>query len=492
MIWRELRRLVRHSAIYGLADVLPYVVNFFLLRVFTKYLTRADYGALGILLLFGVLTKIFFRMGLDAGFFRIYYEQTTDRDRKTLATTLFWTAFAVSLALLVGAALFARFLGSALIGADLDPATTGRWILLVAGDTFLNTFAFVPMNLFRMKGRPQAFTAMTLLRSFLNIGLKLALVVGGYGVTGVLLSDVISSALFVLALAPTLVDSLVPAFSWPMLRASLGFGLPKVPHGLAHQILNLSDRKLIEIYLGLAPTGLYHIGYMMGTGVKFFLSAFELAWAPFVYSKLSGPDAPSLIARIATYAFATLFGFGLLNAVFGRELLFLMAEPEFHAAAPVIPVVVLAYMMQGVFALTSIGIGISKKSGYFPMMTFAAAGLNVALNVAWIPRFGLLGAAWATVAGYFLMAALGVYLGRKHYPIPFEWGRMLRVVVASGLAFAASLLAPEAIGPALGVKAFAVLLYPTLLLLSGFFLDGELSFLRSWMGRPQPGQTKPL
>jgi O-antigen/teichoic acid export membrane protein len=479
VIRAELKKLAQHSAIYGAADVLPYLVNFLLLPIFTAYLSREDYGALGILLLFGVLTKIFFRMGLDAGFFRIHYELTTDLDRKILATTLVVAALAVSTTLFAACVVFAAPLGRLLLGGEIGESPVGTWIVLVAFDTFLNTFAFVPMNLFRIQGRPRAFSLMTLFRSFLNIGLKLGLVVGGFGVSGVLLADAAASLLFVMALLPTLFRNLARGFSWSMLSRSAAFGLPKVPHGLAHQVLNLSDRKLIEIFSTLAASGLYHIGYVMGTGVKFFLSAFELAWGPFVYAQLEKPDAPRILARIATYAFAALCGFGLLNAVFGRELLYLMAEPKFHAAHSVIPIVVLAYVMQGVFALTSIGIGISKKTRYFPMITAVAATLNVGLNLLWIPRFGILGAAWSTVAGYALMAALGYWLGNRQYPIPFEGRRLGKIVLAAAMAFAISTLAPRNLWAAVSLKAVACALFPAALWAFGFFREDEIRWLRS-------------
>lgn len=479
MIRAELKRLAHHSAIYGASDVLPYLVNFLLLPVFTAFLSPIDYGAFGILSLFGVLTKIFFRMGLDSGFFRIYYELTSDRDRRVLATTLVASALGISALLFTACALVVEPLGRLLLGDEIGKSLVIQWILLVAFDTFLNTFAFVPMNLFRIQGRPTAFTVMTLFRSFLNIGLKLWLVILGWGVTGVLLADAAASLLFVAALFPTLVRNLAPDFSWSMLSRAAAFGLPKVPHGLAHQVLNLSDRKLIEIFLTLSESGLYHIGYTMGTGVKFFLSAFELAWSPFVYAQLEKPDAPRTLARIATYAFAALSGFGLLNAIFGRELLFLMARPEFHAAHPVIPVVVLAYALQGVFALTSIGIGISKKTRYFPMITVAAATANVVLNLFWIRRFGILGAAWSTVAGYALMAGLGFWLGNRHYPIPFEGRRLGTIVVAAAAAFGLSALAPENLWVAIPLKALACALFPVALWAFGFFREDELRWLRS-------------
>jgi O-antigen/teichoic acid export membrane protein len=481
-----LLRLAQHSAIYGAADVLPYLVNFLLLPVLTAYLSPQDYGAFGILSLFSVLTKIFFRMGLDSGFFRIYYELREERERKILATTLLLTAFSVSAALFGVIALSAGPLGRFLLGDEVSDSPVATWILLVALDTLLNTFAFVPMNLFRIQGRPATFTVMTLFRSFLNIGLKLGLVVAGWGVTGVLLADAIASVLFVAALTPTHFGNLAPGFSWSMLAQSAAFGLPKVPHGLAHQVLNLSDRKLIEIFSTLEASGLYHIGYVMGTGVKFFLSAFELAWSPFVYTQLEKPDAPRILARIATYAFAALCAFGLLNAVFGRELLFLMAQPQFHAAHSVIPIVVLAYVMQGVFALTSIGIGIRKKSQYFPAITFAAAASNVLLNLVWIPRFGILGAAWSTVAGYSLMATLGYWLGNRHYPIPFEGSRLLKIVLASGAAFALSSLAPRDLWSALAFKAVACAAFPLTLWVFGFFRDDEIRWLRALGALPGP------
>lgn len=478
MIRAELKKLAQHSAIYGVADVVPYLINFLLLPIFTTYLSPANYGALGILLLFGVLTKILFRSGLDSGFFRIYYEQKTDEDRKLLATTLFTTAFAISATLFTLCVVFAGPLSRWLLGDDLSQSQIATWVVLVAADTLLNTFAFVPMNLFRMQEKPTSFTVMTLIRSFVNIGLKVILVVSGWGVAGVLWADVAASFVFVLALSPTLVRNLARGFSVPMLRSAAAFGLPKVPHGIAHQILNLSDRKLIELFIALSAAGLYHIGYMMGTGVKFFLSAFELAWGPFVYAQLDKPDAARTLARLATYAFATLVGCGLLNAVFGRELLFLMAKPEFHAAYPVIPIVVLAYMTQGLYALTSIGISISKKTMYFPVMTLSAAVVNVVLNILWIPRFGIEGAAWATVAGYGLMAVMGIYFGNKHYPIPFEWSRLARIAMAAALAYLVSTLAPLEWQLAIPIKLGASLVFPAAMFAFGFFRHDEIEWLK--------------
>ena len=485
MLQTHIKTLSKHAAVYGSADVFGTVINFALLPIITRHLSPTEYGALGILLLFGVITKILFRMGLDSGFFRIYYEQETEEEKRTFTTTIFAAASTTSLLLFTLAVLAADPIGRLLLGNGRE------YIILIAADTFLNAFAFVPMNLFRIQGRSGYFTGASIFRNALNAGLKIALVVGGWGVSGVLWSDVVSSALFVLVLCPTLIKSLGAGFSFKMLGEALSFGLPKVPHGVAYQVLNLSDRKLLDMLSTRVEAGLYHVAYMFGTGVKFFLSAFELAWSPFVYSLLKRADAPHTLARIATYAAAVLFALGLTLAVLAREILMLMTAPQYHSAYPVIPVVVLAHLGQGLFILTSIGIGISKKSYYYPIMTFSAAVVNVGLNLVFIPQYGKIGAAWSTVAGYALMTGMGAYFSRRHYPIPFEWRRIGCIALAAALAYGFSLAAPEDLLAALAVKIPALALFPVALYFFGFFRQDEIRRLKEILSRAPSDPDRP-
>ncbi len=477
----HLKTLARHAAIYGSADTFSIVINFILFPVITRHLSPSDYGALGILLLFGATTKILFRMGLDSGFFRIYYDQQTEREQRVFATTILIAAATISLSLFALSVLLAESIGRLLLGPG-----NGKLIILVASDTLLNAFAFIPMNLFRIRGKAGYFTVASTLRNGLNLVFKVVLVVSGWGVAGVLWSDVISSSFFVVALTPTLFGNLGRGFSWSMLRKALAFGLPKVPHGLAYQALNLADRKLLDVLASRAEAGLYHVAYMFGTGVKFFLSAFELAWVPFTYSLLKRADAPSTLARIVTYASAILVSVGLAIAVLSREILTMMTDPKYHSAYPVIPVIVLAYVIQGFFTLTGIGIGISKKAYYYPILTFAAATTNISINLVVIPLFGKMGAAWATVAGYSVLTGMGYYFANRHYPIPFEWGRMGRIVLAAVISFGISRAGWETLTlfEELLVKVFALALFPLLLYLFGFFRADEIKWLKGMVSRP--------
>jgi O-antigen/teichoic acid export membrane protein len=474
----QLRALFTHSAVYGSADVFATALNVLLLPLFTAWLTAADYGTLALLILFGTLAKILVRLGLDAGFFRVHYDLETPEDRRRLAGT----------ALLASAAAAALFVAVvALLRAPLTRALLGQveardhWVVLVAADVGLGALLFVPLNLLRIEDRPRLFSALSVFRHALNAGLKVLFLSRGAGVEGVLWGDLLSTGALVLATLPLLRGRASVALSRPLLSEMLGFGLPKVPHGLMVQAQNMADRKVLDLYVTRAEVGVYHVGYTLGGAVKFALSAFEPAWGPFVYSRLKQPDAPRTLARVATYAFAAFVMTGLLVAVFARELLTLLTpkNPALRAGAPVIPVVVLAYLLHGLFLLTSVGMGIAKAARRYPLVTAVAAAVNLLANFALIPRFGMMGAAWATVLSYACMALLGYLLSRNLYPIPFEARRLLGVALAGAASYALSLLAPAALLPALGVKLAAVAAFPLSLWLFGFLGGDQGSFGRA-------------
>jgi O-antigen/teichoic acid export membrane protein len=475
----HLRKLSSHSLVYGAADVFSNVTNLLLTPVYTTFLLPTDYRDIGILVLFAAVTKILFRLGLDAGFFRVYYDLGREEARRLAGSVaLFAAAVGTLLFLLVVA--FVRPLSIGLLG----PGTPRSFLVLAAADIYFATFAFVPGHLLRIQDRPGLYSKLSIGRHGVNTILKVLLLVNGYGVAGVLWSDMIASFGFAAATLPILVRHASFRWSWPLVREALAFGLPKVPHGLMVQVQNLADRKLLDLFVAASQVGIYHVAYTLATGVKFALSAFEPAWGPFVFSKVKRPEAPQLLASVATYAFSAFVATGLVVATLAREILTLLtpANPEYREAAPVIPVVVLAYVLHGTYLLGSVGIGIKKRTRYYPLITAASATTNVIANLQLIPRAGIMGAAWATVLSYSVMAGLGVWLSYRLYPIPFETGRLSRVTLAALLTYLLSWLAPTALWPAIAVKALCLLAFPALIALSGALRPGEWAFLEEGVG----------
>jgi O-antigen/teichoic acid export membrane protein len=309
------------------------------------------------------------------------------------------------------------------------------WVRLVAADLLASSFVFVPFALLRIEGKASLFSTYSLIRHAANTVLKVILVMMGLGVTGALISDVVGSALLAVLLFFELKKRATLAFDWGPLREALSFGLPKVPHGVLVQTLNLADRRILESFVSLAEVGVYQVGNTFAAAMKFPLSAFEPAWQPFVFEHAKKEDGPKEIALVATRMSIVFITVALGLALVLPDLLRLVSRnKDYHAGAPIVPVMILAYLFQGFFLLASVGITIAKEARYYPMITAAAAALNIGLNLWLIPHYGMLASAWATVAGYALMALLGASISKRLYPIPIQWTRILGAF-AAGIAF---------------------------------------------------------
>lgn len=368
-----------------------------------------------------------FRLGLDSGFMRIFYDlEEGERSRFAGTVALFSAGFA-------SAAFFLVWIFSAQVSVALFENPDGiLWVRLVAADLLASSFVFVPFALLRIEGKASVFSTYSLIRHAANAVLKVILVVSGLGVTGALISDLAGSALLAALLFVELKKRATVAFDWAPLREALRFGLPKVPHGVLVQTLNLADRRILESFVSLAEVGVYQVGNTFAAAMKFPLSAFEPAWQPFVFENAKKENGSKEIALVATRMSIVFIAAAAGLALVLPDVLRLVSRnKEYHAGASIVPVMVLAYLFQGFFLLASVGITIAKEARYYPMITAAAATLNIGLNLWLIPHYGILASAWATVAGYALMALMGSSISMRLYPIPIQWARISGAFAAS-------------------------------------------------------------
>ena len=121
--------------------------------------------------------------------------------------------------------------------------------------------------------------------------LRLALISVSLRVMGIVLADVIVTAVLMLVLVRWFAPLIRPVFSTDVLRAALKFGLPRVPHGFALQVMAVADRLILQRFTSLEVVGVYSIGVGFGLVPKIALGAFESAWAPFYYAPSREPDA---------------------------------------------------------------------------------------------------------------------------------------------------------------------------------------------------------
>jgi O-antigen/teichoic acid export membrane protein len=479
-IFAEIRKLLSQSVIYGLGTYSTRVLGFFLIPVYTRYLVPADYGILGLANMASNLLFIILNLGQSTAFFRAYYDFDDEEGRKTVITTSIMLTLAICGPFCTLLILFAGPLARVVFG---NPAYAGIFTLVCLGSA-ANVLLRIPFAILRAEEKAARYTILSVARGLAAMLMALVLVVGfGSGVAGVVWSQFASQALFVLLLLPGMVRGVRWAFSSAVSGQLLSFGTPIVLAGLSTFVLNLSDRYFLKHYASLSDVGIYSLAYNFGDILVLLVTALRMAYAPFVLSNMKSPHARQLYARVLTYYVVAMGMVTLGVSLLAKEVIAIMAAPSYHAAARVVPWVALAQFFHGLSFMAPIGFLIKRRPVVRSSTVFVAAAINLTLNFLWIPRYGMMGAAWSTAASFIAESALVTALSLRFYPIPFEVGRMIRAAVVGGALYAVGTWIPEGahIGTAIGLKIGLVALYPVLLAGLGFLEPEEVAHAGSML-----------
>jgi O-antigen/teichoic acid export membrane protein len=482
----RIRRLSTGVAIYGAGDAAVQLVNFALLPVYVKFgfLTGVDYGALAVIAALEAFARVLSRLGLDGAFMRYFHDGGDALPR--FASTLIWFLLAVDLVWLSAGLAASGWIGSHVLhDAGYVPA-----LRLMFVNTFLIALTFVPFHAMRMQNAAVTYSGFVFARSAATLVLKGVLVIGlGFGLTGFYLADLIVTIGLLPWLWPWFRPLVGAVFSRDDLRRALRFGLPRVPHGLALQTLDGGNKLLFGSYITLGQLGVYQNGVTLGSAIKFFTSAFETAWAPFYYATALEPDAKTVFSKVTTYGIAVLTLLVAGTTAVAWDAVPLVLTPEYTEAASILPLIALGMGFQGVYLLTSIGLNLTSRTEFYPVATFAAVGVGLGGGVALMPRYGAGGAALAFLLAYLTQAALALVFARRVYPVPYERGRIARVVIAGVAAAVAARFVRAGISglsPLPGIVLSALVtvsVYGGLLWATGFLRATERAFLRETVAR---------
>jgi O-antigen/teichoic acid export membrane protein len=475
-----LRRLATTGAAYTAASILSKVIAVALLPLYTRYLTPADYGAAEVMFAAIVSASIVVRFGLIEALLRFYYKDDEDPDRVVASTFagLFWFATLGALVALP----FATPISEAL----LDRPATDLARISIGGLWVLTMFEFM-LTLFRLEERARAFFVTTILNVLVTIGLTVALVVGaGEGARGLLVGSYASGAVTVLVLVMLQWRRLSLFFDLALLRRLLRFGLPTMPAEASLYLLNFVDRIIIVRSVGLAEAGLYSLAVKFAQAVNVLVRGFQLAWPPLAYSIRDDGEARRAYATVVT-----LFVAGCAFVVtgmwlFARWIVRALAAPEFFSSYEAVGLIATAVTLYALYMVLVVILGRTGRTEFNFPATLAALAANVALNLILVPSLGIVGAGLALVASYLVVLALMYVFTQRLFPVPYQWGRLARVVLTSAVLVGAGelLMPPSGFAGLLG-RAALFAAYPLVLFASGFFTPGE----RVWLARLRhPGE----
>ena len=475
----SVKHLSKGVAIYGAGDAAIQVVNVLLLPVYVKggFLAAEDYGALALIAGFEAVMKVVSRWGLDGAFMRFFHDRDEHGTLPRLTSTIVWFTLAVD-TLIFGLMLAA----SGSIGARLFPHPTHVLAFrLMLVNTFLISLTFVPFHSMRMRNQATTYSALVFTRSVGTVIARIVLVIGlRWGLAGSYAADLVMTIVLLPILWQWIRPLLRPLFSSDDLRIALRFGLPRLPHGLAQQGLDAGNQFLLNRYVpSLDVQGVYKNGFTLGTGIRFFTSAFETAWAPFYYSTSRKPDAHAVFAKMTTYGVAVLTLLVAITIAVAHDAILVMLNPVYLGAVRVVPIIAVAMALQGLYLLTSIGLNLTSNTKYYPVGTFAALAVGLGSGLLLMPSRGITGAAIAFLLSTFTQTTVSFVFAQRFYRIHYEIGRIARVIASGMIAAMAGLWLVPAWPPVAGLIARGLVTVATFALLiavSGFLRRTERAF----------------
>ena len=436
-----IKKLVSQTAVYGLSSIFGRFLNYLLVPLVTYHFTAAQYGVVSEFYAYAGFFSVFLLCGFETGYFRFRDKENTGKD-KAYSTALIFV-------LLVNVGFFLAILA---INSRLSPALHyadhPEYVLYFTVILILDAIAAIPFARLRAENKAFRFAAIKIFEIAVTVILtlffivywpKLAAAYPGFwlsrlynpaiGISYVFIANLVASICKFGLLSPQLLG-----MRWGFDRALFSrmwrYSLPMVFIGFNGIINEMLDRVLLKHLLpydtqtNLQMLGIYSACYKLSILMSLFIQAFRYAAEPFFFAYADKSDAKPVYARILKFFVMFCIAIFLLVTLYIDFFKYFLGK-DFRSGLGVVPILLLANLFLGIYVNLSIWYKLTDKTGLGAVVAFMGAVLTVVFNILWIPQYGYVGSAYATLLCYFSMSAISYLLGQKHYPVNYDVVRLL-------------------------------------------------------------------
>lgn len=448
-----LKKLAGQTAIYGLSSILGRFLNYLLVFLHTDkdIFDTAQYGVITEMYAYVAFLIILLTYGMETAFFRF---STQDKWKGFNVFGQTFSALSVTSGLFILTCfLFDQQIADALGYHDYPQYV--RWFGMIVA---LDALATIPLAKLRKESKALKFALVNLANVAIFIGLNLFLLMvvlpdlqtqgsasiyasifdPDIGVGLVFIANLAASAVKFLLLAPEM------KFKWftfnkALLKPMLIYASPLLIYGLAGQVNETLDRILLKHLLWdelgevetMRQLGIYGACYKISILITLFIQAFRYAADPFFFAQEKDKNSPKTYAKVLNYFMivcAVIFAGIMLYMDIIKHMI---RNEEMWEGLSVVPILLLANICLGIYFNLSIWYKLSGKTYFGAYISIFGALITIVANLWWIPKYGYMGSAWATLASYGSMTVLSYFLGQKHFPIPYQKFKVLGYIVGA-------------------------------------------------------------
>ncbi|MFX0555991.1 lipopolysaccharide biosynthesis protein [Maribacter sp. CXY002] len=433
-----LKKLFKQTAIYGLATVLPRMLSFLLVPIYTAVMPPEDYGEITLIFSCFAIFNVFLAYGMETAFFRFYKE---GENKKIVVTTSLLSIAGSSLLFLILGILFKTAIADVL-NIEL------KYMNYVFGILVLDALVIVPFAWLRANEKPMRYALVKILNIALNLGLNLfflillpklastdvqglfnSIYVPDFEISYILISNLFASGITLLLMLRIYIRRPY-TFDKGLWKRMLAYAMPVMVAGIAFTINEVFDRilltELLPTDIAKSEMGKYSACYKLALFMTLFATAFRMGIEPFFFSHSETKNPQKAYAQITNY-FVVLGSIILLGVVVFADFLkrVIVLNESYWDAMAIVPIIVLASFFLGIYHNLSVWYKVTDRTKFGAYISMIGAVLTIIINFVFIPYFGYMASATATLVAYGTMMLLSFYFGRMYYPIPYNFRKII-------------------------------------------------------------------
>ncbi|MHB1688158.1 MAG: lipopolysaccharide biosynthesis protein [Ignavibacteriaceae bacterium] len=428
---------------YSLGNFFIRSISFLLLPLYSNLISTKEFGNYSLLMSIYVLVSVIYQFGMQAALSKFYIAADTDSKKGKVFSTVINSVLISGVFFTTVIFLFSGEISSAILGTQVYSNLVCLTFITLLADTI----AYFGLHLLKTKEEAKKVVILSSVSAISNLLLNIIFVYSmKEGVAGIFYAQLISSIILILLLIPLLKHDYDFHIELTMLKTMFIFALPILISGLFSSAVDVSDRFIINNYLGKDLVGVYSFSYRVALVMNVFVISFRTAWVPHalnIYNQKKHAEVfgETLIKLISVggliLLLITLFtGYLFDFRIFGITLLNL----QYQSGLVILPFILLGYLFNGLASFYSVYPLVSNKTYHFPIADGIGFVTNLILNLILIPNYGLVGAALATAIAFAASALYLFIISESKLKIDYRYRELISIVVILFVFLAAGLV----------------------------------------------------
>jgi len=421
--------LFKNSITYGLGAILTKTVGFFLIPIYTRYLTVEEYGMLALLNVILLLISFIFLLGVSSASMRFYFDLNADeiyRGKIYGNATILLVIFPLALFIIFTPLIYV------LITLFLPSIPFFPYVLVILMIGLFSPIEALMLGLLRVKKRALTFVQYNISLFILQMIVGIVAVAWlKFGLKGLLYAQLFTNMVFwVIAIAILKGDSKI-YFSWSMTKKLLFYGIPLIPFFIFTWINTASGRFMLERYSSLRDVGIFALATQFSGILAVFSGAFDNVFTPYFYETAQNSNGSEIIGKFIT-KYVAIFGLiALCVLVFSQPMILIMAAPKFHNAISYIPSLLFVGFLSLNYKLFYFSLMYSRRTGVISSITGVFALLMVGLLFLFLKKWhmGIEGVIYVLIFIEIGKIIFGYFISQRHFKIKYEVKQLCMVLL---------------------------------------------------------------